>query len=94
MCFNQELFGKRIQQLRLAKGMTQDALAERANTDRSHIAKIEKGTRSFSIDLLIVFANVFHVSTDYLLFGQCDKETTKTELLLVLKNLTEMVERL
>lgn len=94
MYFDQELFGKRIQQLRLSKGMTQDTLAERANTERSHIAKIEKGSRSCSIDLLIVFSNIFTVSTDYLLFGRSENEALKNDLTLAVEQLAILIQKL
>jgi len=77
MNFDQKAFGTRIQQLRASQGMTQEALAEKVNTERSHIAKIEKGLRSCSIALLIDFAGIFHVTTDYLLFGPSLREDQK-----------------
>lgn len=94
MCFDQQLFGKRVQQLRLSKTMTQDALAEKAHTERSHIAKIEKGTRACSIDLLIAFSNIFDVSTDYLLFGDAGREKLKSELAAAIENLSALVKKL
>ena len=91
MCFNQQLFGKRVQELRLSKGMTQEVLAEKASTERSHIAKIEKGTRACSIDLLIAFSSIFDVSTDYLLFGGTG---LKNELAAAIENLATLVKKL
>ena len=91
MCFNQQLFGKRVQELRLSRGMTQEVLAEKANTERSHIAKIEKGTRACSIDLLIAFSSIFDVSTDYLLFGGTG---LKNELTAAIENLAALVKKL
>ena len=94
MYFDQELFGKRIQQLRLSQRMTQDTLAERANTERSHIAKIEKGSRACSIDLLIGFSSVFDVSVDYLLFGDTGREKLKNEVVVAIENLAALVKKL
>ena len=36
-------FGKRLKELRKAKGLTQSALAEKANIDDKHLCRIEKG---------------------------------------------------
>ena len=45
--------GKRIKAIREAKGMTQMGFAEKLNISRSYMNKIEKGTKTASIDLLI-----------------------------------------
>lgn len=92
--FDQKTFGERIQQLRVSRGMTQETLAEKANTERSHIAKIENGKRSCSIDLLTVFASVFDVSTDYLLFGRSENKALKNDLTLAVEQLAVLVQKL
>lgn len=94
MYFDQKVFGERLQQLRVSSGMTQEVLAEKANTERSHIAKIEKGSRSCSIDLLIVFSGIFSVSTDYLLFGRSGNEALKNDLALAVEQLAMLVRKL
>lgn len=58
MYFDQKAFGERIQRLRMADGMTQEALAERASTERSHLAKIEKGRSSCSIELYLALGKL------------------------------------
>ena len=94
MRFDQKAFGERIQQLRVSRGMTQETLAERASTERSHIAKIENGKRCCSIDLLIVFASIFVVSTAYLLFGRSENEVLKNDLTLAVGQLAALVQKL
>ena len=94
MCYDQRSFGMKIRQLRSSKGMTQEELAEKANTERSHISKIEKGASSCSVNLLVVFANIFHVSTDYLLFDHKGNDERKIELLAVVAELAETIEKL
>ena len=91
MNFDPKAFGERLQQLRVSRGMTQEVLAEKASTERSHIAKIEKGTRACSIDLLIAFSSIFDVSTDYLLFGGTG---LKNELAAAIENLAALVKKL
>ena len=91
MNFDPKAFGERLQQLRVSGGMTQEVLAEKASTERSHIAKIEKGARACSIDLLIAFSSIFDVSTDYLLFGGIG---LKNELAAAIENLAALVKKL
>ena len=59
--------GSRIKQLRMQKGLTQTQLAERLGITKSMISAYECGLRYPSLDMLIKFANSFHVTTDYLL---------------------------
>jgi len=45
-------FGKRIRELRLSKGMSQEKLAELADLDRTYITGIENGKRNISITVM------------------------------------------
>ncbi|HYO77486.1 MAG TPA: helix-turn-helix transcriptional regulator [Thermoanaerobaculia bacterium] len=40
-----ELFGKRLRELRLADGLTQEALAERAGLPHTHVSAMERGIK-------------------------------------------------
>lgn len=51
MHYNALNTGKRIQKLRKDKGLTQEQLAERLNLSTVHMAKIETGQRSCSLDV-------------------------------------------
>ena len=62
--------GKRIKEIREAKGMTQMGFAEKLNISRSYMNKIEKGKKTASIDLLIEIAVYGGVTLDYLILGQ------------------------
>ena len=62
--------GKRIKEIRYAKGLTQIAFAEKINVSRSYINKIENGIKSPSVDLLIEIAVFGGVSLDYLILGR------------------------
>src|SRR5260221_11347135 len=42
-------FGKRIRQLRLAKGLSQPSLAQLANMDYKYLAALERGERNVTI---------------------------------------------
>jgi transcriptional regulator with XRE-family HTH domain len=54
--------GRRVRQLREAKGWTQETLAERANLDRSYIAGIEAGLRNPSMKAVAKIARGFGIS--------------------------------
>lgn len=43
-------FGKRLRELREAKGMTQEALAHEADLDRSYVSSVERGERNISLE--------------------------------------------
>lgn len=51
-----EMIGHRIYELRHAKGLSQEALAERANLSRTHLSNIENGNTHYSINTLIDIA--------------------------------------
>ena len=59
--------GMRIKRLREMKNMNQAALASRAGITKSSVSAYENGTRLPSYDVLVRLAEIFHVSTDYLL---------------------------
>lgn len=60
-------FGERIKALRLRENMTQAQLAEKLRLTKSVISAYETGSRLPSYDVLIHIAQIFGVSTDYLL---------------------------
>ena len=49
-------FGKKIRQVRLAKGWTQEELAERAGLHPTYIGGIERGERNLGFDNLLKVA--------------------------------------
>ncbi|PKQ66282.1 transcriptional regulator [Labilibaculum manganireducens] len=42
-------FGKRVKELRLAKGLSQEALALKAEVDRTYMTSVENGKRNVAI---------------------------------------------
>lgn len=61
---------KRIKALRKQSGLTQEELASRLNITVRYVRYIESGAHGISIDLLVLFAEYFEVSLDYIVFGQ------------------------
>ena len=92
MYLDQGAFGKRLKELREEKGLSQEAIAEKLSISRIHYGSMERGTRGCSIDLLLDFAEFFHVSTDYLLLGRsADREKEARDLLMMQKTLTKLI---
>lgn len=60
-------FGEKLRELRTSFGMTQAELASRLRVTKSVVSYYELHERTPSPDVLIKLADVFHVSTDYLL---------------------------
>lgn len=50
---------RQIRELRIAKKLTQKAVAKRANMPQSVVARLESGEHSFSLDTLQRIANVY-----------------------------------
>lgn len=61
------MFGKRLRSARMKKGLTQQFTADKALIALRTYQCYEQGTRSPSFDLLVVFADLFDVSIDWLL---------------------------
>lgn len=63
----QPMIGLRLRELREKKKLRQEQVAEITNVNKSAISLYESGMRQPSLDMLIVFARFYKVSTDYLL---------------------------
>ena len=66
--------GEKIKQIRIARGFTQDDIAEAMNLKRTTVSNWEKNIRVPSSDKLIEFAKVVGVTLDY--FGDSSPERT------------------
>ncbi|HVI69274.1 MAG TPA: helix-turn-helix transcriptional regulator [Magnetospirillaceae bacterium] len=62
-------FGKRIRQVRLAKGFTQESLADTVGLHRTYIGNIERGEESVSVDNVAKIAKALKVSISELFKG-------------------------
>jgi transcriptional regulator with XRE-family HTH domain len=66
----QEQFGQKLRQLRMQQAMTQGALADRLSlASHSHVSFLEGGRKEPSIELVLQIADLFGVTTEYLLRG-------------------------
>lgn len=66
----------RIVDLREKRDINQTELAKMIGLDKSKMSKIENGTRKVSPEELDKIADVFNVSTDYLLGRKLENEKT------------------
>ena len=55
------LLGKRVAQLRINRGLTQDKLAELTNYSTNHIAKLESARTNPSFDLIVAIAKALQI---------------------------------
>ena len=60
-------FSQRIYKLRKQRGLSQKELGEAVGLSHKAISTIESGSRSTTIEKLVLLADFFGVSTDYLL---------------------------
>ena len=60
-------FGEKLQSLRQKAGMSQDALAERLNVSRQAVSRWERDETMPETEKVVLIADLFGVSTDYLL---------------------------
>lgn len=65
--------GKKIKELRLAKGLTQAELAEKVSCGTNHISFIEIGKKLPSLQLLIELVKALDTSFDYVLLENYDE---------------------
>lgn len=61
---NDNTFGKRLQQIRKEKGLTQEKLAELAGVHEKHISKLELGTYKPSFDTLSKILKVLDIGIE------------------------------
>ena len=76
--------GKRIRDFRIRNHMTQAQFAESLDVSTNFISEIETGKKGVSLETLHRLHQQYHLSADYLLFGQEEAvpfERTLTEFL-------------
>ena len=72
--------GKRIKELRLAKGWTQAALAEALGCESMTVSRYERGEYAPSIEMLEQIANVLGVKVEAFFTIQDDAQPTTSNL--------------
>lgn len=70
MALDAAVIGKRIQELRKEKGLTQQGLADELGISLNMVGKVESGARIPSIDLFVVMSEYFGVTLDRIVLGK------------------------
>ena len=66
--------GKRIKELRKRRGLSQEQLGKLVGLTQQGRANLESGRKGTRIDTLIIVANFFDASLDYLVLGRINNE--------------------
>lgn len=89
------MLGRRIYELRLARGWSQVELARKLNISKQTVSNWENDNIQPSVEMLVRLANVFQVSTDYLLgLDQIPRLSIEGLPVSVVAHLTMLVEDL
>ena len=74
---NYNSVGSKIKQLRKENNLTQEVLAEQLDISYTYLSQVERGVRGLNLDNLILIANRFNVSVDYLLSDYLNQDIGK-----------------
>lgn len=67
---NFEQISKRLKEIRIAKGITQEYIAHVADVNTSHISNIENNRVKVSLSTLVQICNALNITVDYALADQ------------------------
>lgn len=73
--------GLRIEKLRQRKKWSQQMLADKLGITRPQVSYIERGKRDLKTYQLVQLANIFNISTDYILFGMTNDSKGTDDIL-------------
>jgi len=62
-------FGRRVRELRSAKGWSQETLAAHCGLDRTYVGGIERGERNVALRNIAALANAFDLTVSELMCG-------------------------
>lgn len=82
--------GKKLRQVRLEKGYTQQSLAEKAGIGNVYLGEIERGLKMPSLNIFIKLIEALDISADYVLRDELTsgKEYIYDEIAQKMQNLT------
>ena len=64
---NYDVIGKNIRKYRIAKKLSQQALAEKVDLSTTYIGMVERGEKTLSLEAFIAVVNALEVTADMLL---------------------------
>lgn len=65
-----EIIGKKLREIRLSKGFTQEYVANKVDVNTSHISNIENNRVKVSLSALVNICNALETTVDYVLNNQ------------------------
>jgi transcriptional regulator with XRE-family HTH domain len=71
------IFGERLRALRIARGISQEKLADLAGLHRNYVGHLERGEKTASLDVIVRLSATFDMAVTDLL-GPFDRRTTRT----------------
>jgi len=86
--------GERVREVRQAKRLTQDQLAEKTRMSKGFISDLENGNRNVSSEYLLRIANALGASVDFLLRGSVDSTDVTKAPIIIPPELSAAAERL
>ena len=84
--------GERIRKTRTSMGMSREAFSEIINISNIFLGQIERGERSLSITTLASISSATGVSTDYILFGTPNNNSTMSKIVNILEKSSDNME--
>jgi len=72
--------GRKIANGRNLKGLTQEELAEKINSNAGYISNIETGKKKPSLRMLINIVNILDISLDYLVMNELENKKFKDDI--------------
>jgi transcriptional regulator with XRE-family HTH domain len=66
------VFGENVRRLRVARGFSQEALAEHAGLHRTYVGAVERGERNISLVNIVRLARALGTSAEQLLQGTAE----------------------
>ncbi|WP_345830642.1 helix-turn-helix transcriptional regulator [Erwinia sp. HDF1-3R] len=61
------LFGRRVKQLRLQAGLSQEAFAHKCGLDRTYVSGIERGLRNPTLEVIAIIARGLEMEIKHLI---------------------------
>lgn len=75
--FNGNIMGEKLKKCRKDANLTQEALGELLNTERSNISNYERGNNKPPISVIIMYSKLFNISLLYLLYDTVPVEAKR-----------------
>lgn len=75
-----KIIGRKIANGRIKKGLTQEELAEKIDSNSGYVSNIETAKKRPSLGMLIRIVNVLDLSLDYLIVNEMENKQLKDDI--------------